>query len=140
MCINTGERHEDDMSAIKLLCIKPHVYCTSITLALWNSLQTYLFLYEAVIIHSTRSKEAALERILPGMSMKGFSVNLLLRVFRIVLLQLLRDGTGCTSETNGHDMVTVMDEDTWSGLPGDISCYCRTAAALQAGYWDMWYA
>jgi len=68
--------------------------------------------------------------------MKGFSVNLLLSLRRVVLLQLLRDGTGCTSETNGHDMVTAMDEDTWPGLPGDIACCCRTATA---GYWHVWY-
>lgn len=67
--------------AKKLLCIRPHVYYTSMMLAPWNSLQTCLFLYEAVSFHSTTSKAAALERLLPWVNMRGFSVNLPLRVY-----------------------------------------------------------
>jgi len=70
--------------ARKLLCIRPHVRYTRVMLAPWNSLQTCLFLYESVMFHSTASKAAALERVLPWINMRGFSVTLPLSVYRAV--------------------------------------------------------
>lgn len=56
-------------------------------------LQTCLFLYETVIFHSPTRKTAALKRILCWINMRGFSVSLLLSMYRAVAVTWgLRDG------------------------------------------------
>lgn len=90
--------------AKKLLCIRPQVYHTSTMLVPRKSLQTCLFLYEAVIFHSTRRKTAALKRLLCWINTRRFSVSLPLSMYGAVAVTSgLRDCSRFLSETNSCD-------------------------------------